>query len=117
MMQLPDLKSLSFASTVRTYPVTAQDLARATQEAVRNLPGWKVKHATDTEIRAVRRTRLFGFVEDITVRLAQGQSGASTNTRISFISASRAGLWDFGQNRRNLDELLAAMDQQLTTEG
>lgn len=116
-MQLLNLKSLSSASTARTYPVTAQDLARATEEAVRSLPGWEVEHTTDTEIRALRKTRLFGFVDDITVRLAQGQSGASTNTRASFISASRAGLWDLGQNRHNLDELLAAMDQQLMTGG
>lgn len=116
-MQLPDLKSLSSASTARTYPVMAQDLARATKEAMRSLSGWTVEHVTDTEIRAARKARLFGFVDDVTVRLAQSQSGASTNTRATFTSASRASVWDLRQNRRNLGGLLAAMDQQLTTEG
>lgn len=114
-MQFPSLEKLSSASTARTYPIAVQDLARATEQAVRSLPGWTAARVTDEEIRAARKTRIFGFTDDVTVRLArQGWSGASTNTRAVFTSASRAGLWDLGQNRRNLEELLAAIDQQLT---
>lgn len=114
VMELPDLKSLSSASTARTYPVTAEDLSRAMEEAARSLPGWTVTGATDEEIQATRETRLLSFTDDVTIRLTQIQSGANTNTRAEFTSASRKGVWDLGQNRRNLNELLDAVDRNLT---
>ncbi len=35
------------------------------------------------------------------------------NTRAGLRSASRVGLWDLGQNVRNLRELVSAIDQKL----
>lgn len=112
-MKLPDPKSLNSASTARTYPVEAWELARAVEEAVRELPGWSLVSSSETEVRASRKTRVLGFTDDVTVRLTPNPSGAHTNTRAEFRSASRLGLWDLGQNQRNLDELLAAIGQKL----
>lgn len=112
-MKLPDPKSLSSASTGRTYPVEARVLARAVEEAVRELPGWSLVSSSEMEVQASRKTRVLGFTDDVTVRLTPSPSGAHTNTRAEFRSASRLGLWDLGQNRRNLDELLAAIGQEL----
>ncbi len=112
-MQLPDPKSLSAAHTARTYTVTASDLARATESAIQRLPRWTLVRAGEEEIQVVRRTRFLGFTDDIMVHLMQGRTGANINTRARFVSASRMGVWDLGQNRRNLDELLLAIDREL----
>ncbi len=113
-MELPDPKSLNSASTARTYPVEARELARAVEEAVRELPGWTLEGSSETEVRASHKTRVLGLADDVTVRLTPSPAGAHTNTRAEFRSASRIGLWDFGQNRRNLDELLAGIYRRLT---
>lgn len=113
-MKLSEPKSLNSASTARTYPVEARELARAIEEAVRELLGWSLVSSSEMEeVRASRKTRILGFTDDVTVGLIPNPSGAHTNTRAEFRSASRLGLWDLGQNRRNLDELLAAIDQEL----
>lgn len=115
-MKLPGPKSLRSANTARTYPVGVEELARAVEEAIRSLPRWTVTHATEEEIEGVRRTRIFGFEDDVTVHLIPSPVGAHTNTRAEFLSASRVAVWDLGQNWRNLEELLAAIDQKLTTD-
>lgn len=112
-MELPDPKSLNSASTARTYPVEARELARAVEEAVRELPGWSLAASSETEVRGSRKTRLLGFTDDVTVRLTPSPSGAHTNTQAEFRSASRLGLWDLGQNQRNLDELIAEIHRKL----
>ncbi len=113
-MQLPDPKSLSSANTARTYPIAARDLARVMERAIQRLPRWTLARAGEEEVRAVRKTRFLGFADDITVRLVQSRTGANTNTRAGFVSASRLGSWDLGQNRRNLDEFLLAIEHELT---
>jgi uncharacterized protein (DUF1499 family) len=113
-MELLDLKSLRSASTARTYPVGADELARAIESAMQGLPRWTVTHATQEEIGAVHRTRIFGFKDDVTVRLTPSPVGAHTNTQAEFRSASRMALWDLGKNSRSLRELLAAIDRELT---
>ena len=112
-MELFDSISLSSASTARTYPVQVKELAGAVEEATRKLPHWTLIHADEEEIRAVRKTPIFGFNHDVTIRLTPGPVGAHTNTRADFQSASRIAMWDVGQNRRNLEELLAAIDREL----
>ncbi len=107
---------LNSARTARTYPVGSAELARAVEGAVRGLERWELGRASEGEIRAVRRTRL-GFRDEVVVRLAPLTSGARTNTHARFESASRVGGWDLGQNRRNLYELLAAIDGVLASRG
>jgi uncharacterized protein (DUF1499 family) len=110
-------ENLRSASTARTYPVEAKRLVHATEEAVQSLPRWTLAHADESEVRAVRKTRVFGFEDDVTVRLTPaGSSGASTNTWAEFEIVARLGAWALGKNRRNLKELLAAIERQLRAE-
>ncbi len=57
-------------------------------------------------MRAVRKTRLFGFEDDVTARVYPDPDGA----RLELTSASRLGKGALGQNPRNLAELLRAVD-------
>ena len=112
---LPDPKRLNSASTARTYPVEAEKLARTVEEAVGELRGWTLTGSSETEIRASRKTHFPGLAHEVTVRLAPSPAGAHTNTRAEFRSASRFGLWELGQNMRNLEELLAEIYRRLAS--
>jgi uncharacterized protein (DUF1499 family) len=112
---LPDPKRLSSASTARTYPVEADKLARTVEEAIEELPGWTLMSSSETEVRASRTSRFPSLTHEVTVRLTPSPAGAHTNTRAEFWSASRLGLWVLGQNRRNLDELIAEIYRKLTS--
>ena len=94
-----------------------EELVRVVEEVVRSLSRWMLTHAGESEVRAVRKTRVFGFENDVTVRLTPaGSSGASTNTWAELESAARVGMRDLGQNERNLKELLAATERRLTAD-
>ncbi|WP_166396923.1 DUF1499 domain-containing protein [Rubrobacter marinus] len=98
--------------TSRTYPVAAKEVRRAVEAAVRGLPRWELGRSSEAEVTAVRRTRL-GFRDDVSVGLSEGKTGAHTNTRAALRSVSRKGVYDFGQNKRNLRELLDGVDREL----
>jgi uncharacterized protein (DUF1499 family) len=67
------------------------------------LPRWKVEHLDPSgELHATRTSRLWGFIDDVTIRLEP----IPTGTRIHARSQSRIGKGDLGQNWRNLHELL-----------
>ena len=113
-MQRFDLKSLRSAATARTYPIGAEELRDVIESVVGELPGWSLAGLSEGEIRAVRRTRLFGFEDDVSIRIWEMKdSGISRNARADFRSASRVGLWDLGQNGRNLRELVSTIDRKL----
>jgi len=98
-----DPTDLALASVVIPLPLPqALELVAAD---IRTLPRWHVENvdAAAATIQATRRTRLFRFTDDITVRLEATADG----TRVRARSQSRLGKADFGQNRRNLLELLA----------
>jgi|SRR3712207_43575 len=110
---LPDPKRLNSASTARTYPVKPERLARTVEETVEELPGWTFTDSSEWEVRASRKSRLPGLTHEITVRLTPSPAGAHTNTQAEFRSASRVGLLELGQNKRNLDELIAGIYRKL----
>ena|SRR5215210_2284262 len=111
---LPNPKRLSSASTARTYPVAAEKLARTVEEAVGELPGWTLAGSSETEVRAFHKSRFPGLTHEVMVRLTPSPAGAHTNTQAEFRSASRIGLLELGQNKRNLDELMAEIYRKLT---
>lgn len=116
-MQLPDPRNLRSARTARTYPVGTEKLLRTIEEAVQSLPQWTLARAGESEVRAVRKTRIFGFENGVTAHLTLvGFSGASMNTWAEFESVARVGVRNPGQNKRNLKELLAAIERQLRAE-
>ena len=80
---------------------------RRVEELLRTLPRWHLEAVdpASATLRATHRTGLWGFIDDITVRLEPAAGG----TRVHARSWSRVGVADFGQNRRNLLELLQAL--------
>lgn len=105
-----DSSTLNSASTACTYPVELQRLRAAVEEAVGRLPRWTLARSSGGGIEAVRRTRVFGFEDDVTVRFTEQRFGV----RAELESASRVGTWDLGQNGRNLREIIEAVDRELT---
>jgi hypothetical protein len=60
-------------------------------------------------IEAEARTRLWRFVDDVTIRIV-AREGATT---VSVRSASRVGRADLGQNARNIEAFLGTLRQAL----
>jgi len=104
--EYPDLQ-------VRTYSRDVASVARAVQRVVERLPRWTFVGAGQgpggAEVRAVHRTLVFRFSDDVTVRV-RAEGG---RTKVSVRSKSRVGKWDFGQNARNVREILAELDHEL----
>jgi len=75
------------------------------EAVVRGLRRWQVTSVDSAVgiIKATRRTRLFRYIDDVTIRAEPLPDG---RTRIHARSKSRVGKGDLGQNRRNLLELL-----------
>jgi uncharacterized protein (DUF1499 family) len=91
-----------------TLPGPPAETLRRVEAAVRGLPRWRVEAVDPAAgtLHATRRSRLFRFVDDVTVRLEPVAGG---RVALQARSASRVGKGDFGQNRRNLLELFAAL--------
>ena len=102
--EYPDLQPL----TVALPPSRVFEAALA---VARSLPRWTVVKADPATgvIEAEARTRLWRFVDDVTIRIA-GQGGRST---VSVLSASRVGKGDLGQNARNIRAFLDALRRAL----
>jgi uncharacterized protein (DUF1499 family) len=62
-----------------------------------------------SEVHYVASTPVFRFKDDVNVRIRR-EGG---KTRVSVRSKSRMGKLDFGQNARNVRELLAALDREM----
>lgn len=87
-----------------------QRILDAAVQVMGSLKGWRVAEQSESEVRAVRTTRLFRFKDDITLRvLPDGDDWFRVHVR----SKSRVGKGDFGQNARNIRELQAALSQRL----
>jgi uncharacterized protein (DUF1499 family) len=104
-----DRPTANSARAVRAYPVDPGHLLIAVRRAVERLPRWRLAGSERSEVRAVRQTRLFRFEDDVTARVYPEPQGA----RAEFVSASRLGKGDLGQNPRNLGELLRAVETEL----
>jgi uncharacterized protein (DUF1499 family) len=98
----------------REYAAGRERVATAVREALADLPRWSyvgfASGAQETQIQAVHATRILRFKDDVAVSLG---SLGQNRTRPSVRSRSRLGRWDFGQNARNIRELLAELDRRL----
>jgi hypothetical protein len=65
--------------------------------------------AKGTDVQAEHAIPLVGLKEDVTVRVRR-QGGHS---EVSVLSRSQSVPWDFGQNARNVRELLDALDREM----
>jgi hypothetical protein len=104
--EYPDLKA-------REYAVPQDRVAKALDKVLAGRRGWEVvgtAHGVVAHTVQAVHTGLAPFLsEDVTVRIAP-QGG---KTRVTARSVSRVGPPDFGQNARNLRELLAALDAEV----
>ncbi len=104
--EYPDLKP-------RSYAAGDDRVAAAVKAAIGRLPRWRVVGAASgakgTDIQAEHAIPLVGLKEDVTVQVRR-QSG---RTEVRVLSRSPSVPWDFGQNARNVRELLAAVDDEM----
>lgn len=95
----------------RQYPAPKDRVLEAAVQAVGRMPRWTLVSSRPEhgEIRAEATTRLFRFVDDVTIRCVEQNGVTAVNVR----SASRVGRGDLGQNARNIRAFFAALDRQL----
>lgn len=88
-------------------PALTMDLPAARNALITAMHGlgWHDVQVDDDVVRAVVRTPLLGFRDDVTVRLEPTEIGVLLHGR----SASRVGKGDFGANARHLLQLFEAL--------
>lgn len=105
--EYPDLRA-------REYQASPEKVAEGVQTVLGRLPHWTVVGSGHGpgghSIQAVHETRVWRFADDVSIQVRR--EGAKT--RVTVRSKSRVGQWDFGQNARNIRELLAALDAQVS---
>jgi len=104
--EYPDLQD-------RTYAEGPRRVAEALKTALSQRPRWALvgsgQGPAGTVVSAVHTTPLLRFEDEVTVKITR--KGGKTVVNVH--SRSRLGKWDFGQNARNIRELLAALDAEL----
>lgn len=95
----------------RQYPASKDRVFEAAVQTVGRMPRWTLVSSRPEhgEIRAEATTRLFRFVDDVTIRCVEQNGVTAVNVR----SASRVGRGDLGQNARNIRALFDVLDRQL----
>jgi uncharacterized protein (DUF1499 family) len=90
-------------------PLSLPEALAHVEKTLRQLPLFQVENVDGEQgiVRAIRRTRLWRFLDDVTVRLEP----LATGTRVHARSQARVGVADLGQNRRNLLVLLRALQR------
>ena len=87
-------------------PLDTEKAIEQVRAAVGGMPRWQVEAGGEPgKLHLTRRTRLWGFVDDIRLRFLPAGPG----TLIHAESKSRVGIGDLGQNRRNILELWTAL--------
>ncbi len=89
----------------RLLPLAPEAAGEQVTRAIAGIRGWRVLGRRDGVVQATRTTRVFHFVDDISILLEAAAGGTAVSAR----SASRVGRGDLGQNRRNLAELWQAL--------
>jgi len=97
---------------VHDYGAGVDSVVKGVRTVASRLSRWEIvgvgKGSAGAEIQAVHTT-LFQLKHDVTIRVRREGS----RTRVSARSKSRFGPWDFGQNARNLREILEALDHEV----
>lgn len=104
--EYPDLQPREYAASeqrvTEALKAAAGRLSRFTFVGAGRGPG-------GSEVQYVATTRVLRFKDDVSVRVRR-EGG---KTKVSVRSKSRVGKIDFGQNARNVRELLGALDREL----
>ncbi|MBU1212297.1 MAG: DUF1499 domain-containing protein [Alphaproteobacteria bacterium] len=105
----PDLKPLLInRSVAEAYDVSVDAVSRLGMTSVSEIPPGDEAPATGL-IEAVDRTMIWGFYDDIAIRVVGNQLTAQVDVR----SASRYGRHDLGRNATRLREILAEIVSRL----
>ncbi|MDQ3387268.1 MAG: DUF1499 domain-containing protein [Actinomycetota bacterium] len=105
--------SRNSARVTREYPISASKLLDGFQQAIEKLPRWEIESRNVDNIEATRKTAIFRFTDDVTVVVEAHGDGS----RAVISSSSRVGKGDLGQNPRNVEALLEAVERELAAEG
>jgi uncharacterized protein (DUF1499 family) len=89
----------------RLLPMAPGPATERVVQTIGTLRGWRLVGRRQGVVQATRTTRLFRFVDDISILLEPAAGGTALSAR----SGSRVGRGDLGQNRRNLAELWRAL--------
>ncbi len=104
--EYPDLRS-------HIYMASEEKVAKAVKAAVERLPRWTLigngQGPGGHSLQAVHQTQILHLKDDVTIKVKR-EAGS---TRVSVRSRSQLGVWDFGQNARNIQELLAEVDREV----
>lgn len=104
--EYPDLR-------VREYGASETRVVQAVRDAIGRLPGWTLvgsgKGPGGSAVTAMRTDPWLRFKDEVSVKVQRSQA----KSRVSVRSRSRTMKWDFGQNARNVRELLAKLDREL----
>ena len=96
----------------KEYGASVERVTKAVKAAMAALPRWRLvgegAGPAGAEIQAAHST-LLRLEYDVTIRIRREKG----RTHVSVRSKSRSLAWDFGQNARNIRELLAALDRAL----
>jgi uncharacterized protein (DUF1499 family) len=104
--------SRNSARAIRKYPMPTSKLLDALQRAIDKLPRWEIESRNSNVIEATRRTAILRFTDDVTVVVEDTGDGS----RALISSASRVGKGDLGQNPRNIETLIEAVDGELSAD-
>jgi uncharacterized protein (DUF1499 family) len=94
------------------YTAAPRKILTEAEASIESMPRWNVisVEPANRTLEATHATRIFGFIDDVTVWAEPVTQGV---TRVRVRSASRLGSMDFGQNARNVREFLASLDRRL----
>jgi len=97
----------------RVYYADSDTVLTVAQQAVHNLPGWRIVHVDpDDESLEAEVQVIAGVLDDVSVYV---QSLSLGQTRVTIRSRSRQGRGDLGSNAHHIRTLQDAMDQRLMT--
>lgn len=101
----PDMRPLEL-------PVSADEAFAAVLALVEER-GWEVLSAdpAESQIEAIARSRLFGFEDEVAIRITETETGA----RIDMRSRSRLGQIDRGANARRIEAFLTDLETRART--
>ena len=104
--EYPDLKP-------HDYGASPEEVATAVKSLLNRRPHWMFvgegKGPAGAEIQAVHELPLLRVKDDVTIKMRREKGRTVVNVR----SKSRLGPWDFGQNARNVRELLDSLDHEV----
>jgi uncharacterized protein (DUF1499 family) len=96
----------------RKYSKTKEEVTQAVLGVIEGLSRWKMVEHRENQgrIRAACAARLLPFADDVDIYIVQGLDGV---TKLEILSRAQGGKGDFGRNKRNVREFLAALDGKL----